>query len=177
MNMNNIEDIEQILKPQCEFKASERLKNDVLEKARQEIRPHHSVRLWPWVAAACVAGVIMMLLMPPKDTSVEESLVAKAELAPATEVKQADSKPETEQVIASVETPKPRKAVAVTRKPRQEAHTEESVQMSEETRLALMMASLNEDVPHTEEINPEEEIRQLRKRGERLISMFEVNDK
>jgi hypothetical protein len=49
--------------------------------------------------------------------------------------------------------------------------------MSEETRLALMMASLNEDVPHTEEINPEEEIRQLRKRGERLISMYEVNDK
>jgi len=177
MNMNNIEDIEQILKPQCEFKASERLKNDVLEKARQEIHPHHSVRLWPWVAAACVAGVIMMLLMPPKDTSVEESLVAKAELAPATEVKQADSKPETEQVIASVETPKPRKAAPFKRKSRQEAPTDEPVQMSEETRLALLMASLKEDSPQPEDINPEEEIRQLRKRGERLISMYEANDK
>lgn len=182
MNTNNkdlfddsFEDIEQMLKPQCEFKASDTLKADVMEKARHEIRPHRAVRLWPWVAAACVAGVIMMLLMPPKTTSVEKPLVTKVEPAPAVETKQAENLPE--QVAPSVETPKPRKAVAVTRKPRQEAHTEESVQMSEETRLALMMASLNEDVPHTEEINPEEEIRQLRKRGERLISMYEANDK
>jgi hypothetical protein len=82
-----------------------------------------------------------------------------------------------EPITNIVETPKSRKATAVTRKPRQEAPTEESVQMSEETRLALMMASLNEDAPQTEEINPEEEIRQLRKRGERLISMYEANDK
>ena len=49
--------------------------------------------------------------------------------------------------------------------------------MSEDTRLALLMASHNENVPQAEEIDTEEEIRQLRKRGERLISMYEVNDK
>lgn len=115
----------------------------------------------------------MMLLMPPKTTSEEKPLIAaKAEPAPATEVKQAESKPEAEPVIASVEAPKPRKAVS--RQVVKEEPVEESVQMSEETRLALMMASLNEDAPQPEEINTEEEIRQLRKRGERLISVCEM---
>ena len=43
--------------------------------------------------------------------------------------------------------------------------------MSEETRMELLMASLNKDVPQMEDINIEEEIRQMRMRGERLTSM------
>ena len=35
---------------------------------------------------------------------------------------------------------------------------------------------LNKDVPQMEEIDTEEEIRQIRMRGERLISMYEEND-
>ena len=37
--------------------------------------------VWPWIAAACVAGVIMMFLMPPKvDSTVsDETSIAKAE--------------------------------------------------------------------------------------------------
>ncbi|MBO4811810.1 MAG: hypothetical protein J5552_09665 [Prevotella sp.] len=37
--MNEFEDIEQLLKPQCEFKASDTLKHEVMEKARQELPP------------------------------------------------------------------------------------------------------------------------------------------
>lgn len=173
--MNNIDDIELMLKPQCEFKASDTLKSEVIAKAKQEVKPHRTVRLWPWVAAACVTGVIMMLLMPPKTTTIEKPPVTKAEPAPAIETQRAESTPEP--VAPIVETPKPRKAIAVTRKSRQEAHTEESVQMSEETRMELLLANLNEDMPQMEEINTDEEIRLLRMRGERLISMYEANDK
>ncbi len=173
--MNEFDDIEQMLKPQCEFKASETLKQEVMQKAREEVSPRRTVRLWPWLAAACVLGYAVMFLMPPKSTTDDEQPVAKVEMTKAAETKQVESMPEP--ITTIVETPKSRKATAVTRKPRQEAPTEESVQMSEETRLALMMASLNEDAPQTEEINPEEEIRQLRMRGERLISMYEANDK
>ena len=45
--MNEFEDIEQLLKPQCEFKASDTLKQEVLEKAREEIHPRRIFKMWP----------------------------------------------------------------------------------------------------------------------------------
>ena len=40
---------------------------------------HHKIRrLWPWVAAACVAGVMMLLPTQQKDTT-EEKVTAKIE--------------------------------------------------------------------------------------------------
>ena len=183
--MNEFEDIEQLLKPQCEFKASDTLKQEVLEKAREEVRPHRIVKMWPWLAAACIAGFIIMVLMPPK-TAVDNpaegnQLVAKAETLKvetpeAVKDQQAEPMPEPENV--SVETSVPSKAVSTPRRPRQiakekpvEAPQEEPVQMSEETRMELLLASLNKDVPKMEDIDTAEEIRQMRMRGERLIGM------
>ena len=77
--MNEFEDIEQMLKPQCEFKASETLKQEVMQKAREEVSPRRTVRLWPWLAAACVVGFMMMLLMPPKSATDGEQPVAKGQ--------------------------------------------------------------------------------------------------
>ena len=51
-----LEDIEQMLNPQCEFKASDTLKEEVLAQARKEVKPQRKVNLWPWVAAACTRG-------------------------------------------------------------------------------------------------------------------------
>ena len=73
---NNIEDLEQLLKPQCEFHASDKLKDEVIAKAKAEVRPR-KVRLLPWLAAACVAGIIGLFLMPPKQS--EEKVRAKVE--------------------------------------------------------------------------------------------------
>ena len=183
--MNEFEDIEQLLKPQCEFKASDALKQEVLEKAREEVRPHRIVKMWAWLAAACIVGFIIMVLMPPKAATENPAeggrLVAKAdttivEKQKATEDQQAEPMPEPENV--SVETSVPSKAVSTPRRPRQiakekpvEAPQEEPVQMSEETRMELLLASLNKDVPKMEDIDTEEEIRQMRMRGERLTSM------
>lgn len=36
-------------------------------------------RLWPWLAAACVAGVLVVLLMPPRETIGDNDIVAKME--------------------------------------------------------------------------------------------------
>ncbi len=75
--MNEFEDIEQLLKPQCEFKASDTLKQEVIEKARQEIKPRRIVKMWPWLAAACVAGFMLLLFAPPETTQNDEALQAK----------------------------------------------------------------------------------------------------
>ena len=67
--MNEFEDIEQLLKPQCEFKASDTLKQEVIEKARQEVSPRRIVRIWLWLVAACVVGFVAMFLTPPDPMS------------------------------------------------------------------------------------------------------------
>ena len=61
-----LEDIEQMLKPQCEFKA----------RARQEVKPQRKVKIWPWVAAACAVGFLMLWLTPPEKTQRDEVLHA-----------------------------------------------------------------------------------------------------
>lgn len=79
---NDIEDIEQLLKPQCEFHASDNLKDEVVAKAKEiakaEARPRR-ISIFAWLAAACVAGFLVFYLMPP-ETKVEETpVVAKVE--------------------------------------------------------------------------------------------------
>jgi type IV secretory pathway VirB10-like protein len=178
--MNEFEDIEQMLKPQCEFKASDTLKKEVLEKAREEIHPRRIVKMWPWLAAACVAGFIIMFLMPPRTKTENPAegnrLEAKVETQKSVEEKQTENIPESDNT--SVETPIPSKVASTPQKPRRvvkkepvEEPQEEPVQMSEETRIQLLLASLNKDVPKMEDIDTEEEIRQMRMRGERLTSM------
>ena len=76
MNNEEFEDIEQLLKPQCEFKASDALKQEVMEKARQEVKPRRIVKIWPWLAAACVAGFMWLLFTPP-ETQKSEALQAQ----------------------------------------------------------------------------------------------------
>ena len=176
--MNEFEDIEQLLKPQCEFKASDALKQKVMEQARKEVRPNRIVRMWPRLAAACVAGVAMLFVTPPKYSSEKakkgKPLVAKTETKLVVEKEQPKTSPVPITVI--VETPK-RPKVHGPRNVIKEEAIEEPVQMSEETQMELLLASLAEDVPQIVVIDTEEEIRQIRQRGERMICMYEENDK
>lgn len=90
---NDIEDLEQLLKPQCEFHASDTLKDEIIAKAKAEARPR-KVRLLPWLAAACVAGIIGLFLMPPEQP--EDKARAKLESVKykAESVKNEVAKPE-----------------------------------------------------------------------------------
>ncbi|MBQ0048575.1 MAG: hypothetical protein KBT33_13900 [Prevotellaceae bacterium] len=55
----------------------QRVEKEVNSKAERK----HTRIVWPWIAAACVAGVIMMFLMPPKidNTVSDETSIAKVE--------------------------------------------------------------------------------------------------
>ena len=71
-NINNnheFEDIEQLLQPQCDFHASSQTKKEVMEKARKSMTIYRSLRIFPWICAACVAGIIAIVLQPPKDAT------------------------------------------------------------------------------------------------------------
>jgi hypothetical protein len=58
----------------------------VMKKLEQQKPVAKTRRLWPWVAAACVAGVMMIILTPPKDGS--EGIVAQQKVATNVESQQ-----------------------------------------------------------------------------------------
>lgn len=76
-NFLNTEELERMLSPQCEFHASEELKDKVMNEARAVSRPRR-LRFIPWLAAACVAGILVIFLTPPKDsgTATSENVTA-----------------------------------------------------------------------------------------------------
>lgn len=45
--------------------------------------PHSLVRLWPLAAAACVAGIVAVLLTPPKASPASEALAEESAHEPA----------------------------------------------------------------------------------------------
>ena len=102
---NDMEDLEQLLKPQCEFHASDKLKDEVIAKAKAEVRPR-KVRLLPWLAAACVAGIIGLFLMPPEQS--EDKARAKVE---SVKLKDESVKNKVESIKNEVAKPEPYVAV------------------------------------------------------------------
>ena len=44
----------------------------VMQKVEQESHTTRTRKLWPWIAAACAAGVIAIFITPPKDTLVNK---------------------------------------------------------------------------------------------------------
>jgi len=58
----------------------------LMKKLEQQKPVAKTRRLWPWVAAACVAGVMMIFLTPPKDGS--EGIVAQKKVATNVESQQ-----------------------------------------------------------------------------------------
>lgn len=43
---------------------------DLTEEYDRVAKPQRSIRMWPWVAAACLAGIALVLLTPPRSTEV-----------------------------------------------------------------------------------------------------------
>jgi len=156
LHKDSFEDIEQILSPQCEFHASEKLRNKVLARARKEAKPRRIVELWPWLAAASVAGVLFLLLTPQKQTNEhltkDQKVVAKADLTTIKEREQTETMLEQELDNEVVEKPQPivfpqKKSAPLISAHHQEiaeaVAEKEPVQMSDETRSELYLATLN----------------------------------
>lgn len=140
---NDMEDLEQLLKPQCEFHASDKLKDEVIAKAKAEVRPR-KVRLLPWLAAACVAGIIGLFLMPPEQS--EEKVMSKVEnVSPKTEsvrpvettsepsVAVVDKKQQVKPSVKNVETEEPQVQEPQPRriKPQVQEQYDEEIMLSE----------------------------------------------
>ena len=81
------------------------MKDEVIAKAKAEVRPR-KVRLLPWLAAACVAGIIGLFLMPPEQS--EDKARAKVE---SVKLKDESVKSKVESIKNEVAKPEPYVAV------------------------------------------------------------------
>ena len=135
--------------------------------------------IWPWIAAACAIGALIMFVTPPKpaeaptDHALTSAVITKTPKAEEDPVK---TPPVQETVVT--ERQRPNRISSQPQKPQQEIVEEEAeeepVRMSEETRMEIILASLEEKVPISEEFDFEDDIRQLRQRGQQMMNAFAV---
>ena len=79
---------------------------DLSEEYDKVVRTKRSIRLWPYVAAACVAGALFLFLTPPKDEAGQQKVeLPIAEVLPDTTATEllADATPETHAQSATEE--------------------------------------------------------------------------
>ena len=69
-NLRDALKMDEVECPQMSADLNERLMQRV---ANEKKRPRHII--WPWIAAACVAGVMMVWLTPPKDNNTDVVVV------------------------------------------------------------------------------------------------------
>ena len=172
-NLRNALRMDEAERPQMPVDLNERLMQRLANK--EEKKPRRIV--WPWIAAACVAGIMMIWLMPPKATTtdvvakktvieqpininkVEETPVAKVETeAPApiaTPVKAKVAKVKTTVVkrdaaLLAQETPMAQTATAETTTMPAVEETNKELAAAEPAKLQEKMVTLTErDIPIT----------------------------
>ena len=123
----------------------QRVEKEVNSKAERK----HTRIVWPWIAAACVAGVIMMFLMPPKvdNTVSDETSIAKTEKDSVKQQIEILQNEEPQTLIANVETnnkPKIKTLTAIdTDKQLAKAEVQQEVPQEEKAEEALNEQSAN----------------------------------
>ena len=124
MNLRDAIRQEEAERPQMPADLNARL----MQRVAQEKKQKRTRMVWPWIAVACVAGIMVVFLTPPKQTIEEKEIVAKVEKKQEKKVeKQQESKPEAPVKAEPKATPatpakrqqQPRKPVAPTTAPKQ----------------------------------------------------------
>ena len=91
MNLRDAIRQEEAERPQMPADLNARL----MQRVAQEKKQKRTRMVWPWIAAACVAGIMVVFLTPPKQKIEEKEIVAKVEKKEEKKVeKQQESKPE-----------------------------------------------------------------------------------
>ena len=85
-------------RPRIPADLNERLMQRVVNEKKKPRRI-----IWPWIAAACVAGVMMVLLMPPKEQAPTVAQQTPSSALPMKEVVSPEALKVEEPVVAKVE--------------------------------------------------------------------------
>ena len=100
-NLRDALSMDEAERPRIPADLNERLMQRVVNEKKKPRRI-----IWPWIAAACVAGVMMVLLMPPKEQAPTVAQQTPSSALPMKEVVSPEVSKVEEPVVAKVETKK-----------------------------------------------------------------------
>ena len=147
--------------------------------AERKHKPH-SIRLWSWVAAACVAALLIVFLGPPREETVSKPQIAKVE--PKKDVETEPKTVETKELVKSEISTKPLPTHKTKHKSRvsrrAEEEQQESITRQEAEPIAEPMGGMDDinDIAQVEEPDIRESkklfiefTRNIRERGELVV--------
>ena len=160
-----------------ELTVDEALFDQIMAERKQKPR---FIRLWPWVAAACVAALLIVFLGPPREETVSKPQIAKVE--PKKDVETEPETGETKEFVKSEISTKPLPTHKTKHKSRvsrrAEEEQQESITRQEAEPIAEPMGGMDDinDIAQVEEPDIRESkklfiefTRNIRERGELVV--------
>ena len=160
-----------------ELTIDEALFDQIMAERKQKPR---FIRLWPWVAAACVAALLIVFLGPPREETVSKPQIAKVE--PKKDVETEPKTVETKELVKSEISTKPLPTHKTKHKSRvsrrAEEEQQESITRQEAEPIAEPMGGMDDinDIAQVEEPDIRESkklfiefTRNIRERGELVV--------
>lgn len=173
-NLRNALEMDEAERPQMPADLNERL---MQRMAKEDKQPRRIV--WPWIAAACVAGIMVIWLMPPRATTtdvVAENTVIeqpaninKVEETPVAKVEENSvAKVETE-TPAPVATPVKAKGTKV----KNTVVKRDAALLAQDAKTAQTPTAETKTLPAVEEVNKELAVAETAKPQEKMVTLTE----
>ena len=174
-NLRNALEMDEAERPQMPADLNERLMQRMAVK--EDKQPRRIV--WPWIAAACVAGIMVIWLMPPRATTtdvVAENTVIeqpaninKVEETPVAKVEENSvAKVETE-TPAPVATPVKAKGTKV----KNTVVKRDAALLAQDAKTAQTPTAETKTLPAVEEVNKELAVAETAKPQEKMVTLTE----
>ena len=166
-NLRNALEMDEAERPQMPADLNERLMQRMVIK--EEKQPRRIV--WPWIAAACVAGIMVIWLMPPRATTTDV-------VAENTVVEQpTDINKVEETSVAKVETEAPAPIAtpvkAKVAKVKTTVVKRDAALLAQDTKTAQTPATETPTMPAVEEANKELAVAETAKPQEKMVTLTE----
>lgn len=142
---------------------------------QQDEKPvQHRIKFWPWIAAACVAVFLVVLLAPPRKETITEPQIAKVDPKTKTvEVKGTEPKaiePQKQNISQVTAEPRP------PHKAKRKASVSRRIAKEDQEAPALRPVEERDVIPYEDpQIQFAEQARTLRERGNRVIQRVSMN--
>ena len=138
------------------------------------------VRLWPWVAAACVAALLIVFLGPPREETVNQPQIAKVECESHSDIQVEETEIKAVEVKATEPKEEDTGQSAVnpqqTRKKKHKASVSRRIAKEDQEAPALRPVEERDVIPYEDpQIQFAEQARTLRERGNRVIQRVSMN--
>ena len=165
-NLRNALEMDEAERPQMPADLNERL---MQRMAKEQKQPRRIV--WPWIAAACVAGIMVIWLMPPRATTTDV-VAENTVIEQPTNINKVEEAP-----VAKVETETPAPvATPVKAKGTKVKNTvvkRDAALLAQDAKTAQTPTAETKTLPAVEEVNKELAVAETAKPQEKMVTLTE----